>query len=108
MGFFVWMGHPKRQRRAAMLFMTWMAGMGIYYESTATAEASTFINQAQSGANFGNSLLMGGQSDAANNAGTTEMQGFAGMSPTGGQTQASSYYLSNNVGMTPEIGRAHV
>ncbi|EGQ63487.1 conjugal transfer protein TraN, putative [Acidithiobacillus sp. GGI-221] len=62
--------------------------------------ASTFINQAQSGANFGNSLLMGGQSDAANNAGTTEMQGFAGMSPTGGQTQASSYYLSNNVGMT--------
>ncbi|MEB8475019.1 conjugal transfer protein TraN [Acidithiobacillus ferriphilus] len=101
MGFFVWMGHPKRQRRAAVLFMSWMVGMGIYYESTATAEASTFINQAQSGANFGNSLLMGGQSDAANNAGTTEMQGFAGMSPTGGQTQASSYYLSNNVGMTP-------
>ena len=100
MGFFMWMGHPKRQRRAGALFITWMATLGVIYEATATAQASTFINQAQSGANFGNTLLLGGQTDAASNAGTTEMEGFAGTQPAGTENSASSYYLPGNVGLT--------
>ena len=101
MGFFIWMGHPKRQRRAGALFITWMAALGVIYEATATASAATFINQAQSGADLGNTLLLGGQTDAAGNAGGQEMQGFAGTQPAGVENNASSYYLSDNVGLTP-------
>lgn len=101
MGFFIWMGHPKRQRRAGALFIAWMAALGVIYEATATANAGTFINQAQSGANLGNTLLLGGQTDAAGNAGGQEMQGFAGTQPAGVENNASSYYLSDNVGLTP-------
>ena len=101
MGFFIWMGHPKRQRRAGALFIAWMAALGVIYEATATANAGTFINQAQSGADLGNTLLLGGQTDAAGNAGGQEMQGFAGTQPAGVENNASSYYLSDNVGLTP-------
>lgn len=63
--------------------------------------AGQFINQAQGGVNFGDSLLLGGQEDAASGAGQQEMQGFAGSNPTPGESGASSYYLPDNVGTTP-------
>ncbi|MBU2785237.1 conjugal transfer protein TraN [Acidithiobacillus ferriphilus] len=101
MSFFIWLGHPRRKRNASLLFAMWTAAIGVYYEATATAEAGTFINQAQGGVNFGGALLGGGQADAASGAGTQEMQGFAGMSPAGSETGVSQYYLQDNVGLTP-------
>jgi len=101
MGFFVWIGHPKRKRIAAALMATWTVGMGVYYQFRMAAYASTFVNEAQSGVNLGNTLLYGGQSDAASGAGTQEMQGFAGLSPAGNETGVSQYYIGDNVGLTP-------
>ncbi|MBE7562189.1 conjugal transfer protein TraN [Acidithiobacillus sp. HP-6] len=100
MAFFCWMAHPTRRRPVASAFIAAMLGIGIYYESTATAMAGQFVNQAQGGVNFGNSLLLGGQEDAASGAGQQEMQGFAGSNPTPGESGASSYYLPDNVGLT--------
>jgi hypothetical protein len=59
------------------------------------------VSQAQGGVNFGDSLLLGGQDDAATGVGSKEMQGFAGSNPTPGESGASSYYLPDNVGLTP-------
>ncbi|MBU2840123.1 conjugal transfer protein TraN [Acidithiobacillus thiooxidans] len=101
MGFFCWMAHPTRRRPVASAFIAAMFGIGVYYESTATAVAGQFVNQAQGGVNFGDSLLLGGQEDAASGAGQQEMQGFAGSNPTPGESGASSYYLPDNVGLTP-------
>lgn len=101
MGFFCWMSHPTRRRPVASAFIAAMFGIGIYYESTATAMAGQFVSQAQGGVNFGDSLLLGGQEDSASGAGQQEMQGFAGSNPTPGESGASSYYLPDNVGLTP-------
>lgn len=101
MGFFCWMTHPTRRRPVASAFIAAMLGIGVYYESTATAMAGQFVSQAQGGVNFGDSLLLGGQDDAASGAGQQEMQGFAGSNPTPGESGASSYYLPDNVGTTP-------
>lgn len=100
MGFFTWMAHPKRRKPAASAFISLTFGIGIYYEATETAWASKFINQAQSGVNFGNSLLLGGQEDARTGAGQQEMQGFAGTNPTQAESGASSYYIHDNVGLS--------
>ncbi|MDD2749914.1 conjugal transfer protein TraN [Acidithiobacillus sp.] len=94
------MAHPTRRRPIASAFIAAMIGIGIYYESTATAMAGQFVSQAQGGVNFGNSLLLGGQDDAATGVGSKEMQGFAGSNPTPGESGASSYYLPDNVGLT--------
>lgn len=101
MGFFCWMSHPLRRRPVASAFIAAMFGIGLYYESTATAVAGQFVNQAQGGVNFGDSLLLGGQDDAASGAGQQAMQGFAGSNPTPGESGASQYYLPDNVGLTP-------
>ncbi|WP_253253664.1 conjugal transfer protein TraN [Acidithiobacillus marinus] len=95
------MSHSTRRRPVASAFIAAMLGIGLYYESTATALAGQFVNQAQGGVNFGDNLLLGGQEDAASGAGQQEMQGFAGSNPTPGESGASQYYLPDNVGLTP-------
>lgn len=100
MGFYLWANQKRNKRVIASALATLVFGIGIYYEATATAVAGTFVNEAQSGNNFGSDLLLGGQTDASSGVGQQAIQGFAGMNPTSADESASQYYISDNVGLS--------
>ncbi|MBN6739633.1 conjugal transfer protein TraN [Acidithiobacillus sp. MC6.1] len=90
----------KQSRRAIIAMIAMCAWTGIYpgiYFYTVTAQAGTFLNNAQAGENTGASAIGSAQYDASNQ-GAADFNGLGWQAPPGQMTAIESYYKPGNVG----------
>lgn len=89
-------------RRGVVAVVAFCAWVGVYpgiYLYTVTAQAGTFLNNAQAGQNAGVSAIAGAEYDVTSN-GEQDFDSLGWQAPAGMQKKLESYYKPGNVGLS--------